>query len=84
MRGSQPRRTGFRPIGEGLIAVGTAGFLLLPGLYTGAELGFVDALFTATSAVCVTGLVVVDTATYFTAAGQVWVALLIQLGGLGG
>lgn len=67
----------------GLIAVGTAGFLLLPGLYTGAGLGFVDALFTATSAVCVTGLVVVDTATYFTAAGQAWVAFLIQLGGLG-
>ena len=67
----------------GLIAVGTAGLLLLPGLYTGPDLGFVDALFTATSAVCVTGLIVVDTATYFTPLGQAWIALLIQLGGLG-
>lgn len=67
----------------GLIAVGTAGLLLLPGLYAGPDLGFVDALFTATSAVCVTGLIVVDTATYFTPLGQAWIALLIQLGGLG-
>ena len=67
----------------GLVAVGTAGFLLLPGLYTGPGLGFVDALFTSASAVCVTGLVVVDTARYFTPAGQAWILLLIQLGGLG-
>lgn len=66
-----------------LIAFGTAGLLLLPGLYTGARLGFVDALFTATSAVCVTGLIVVDTATYFTPLGQAFLLLLIQLGGLG-
>ncbi len=67
----------------GLIALGTAGLLLLPGLYTGSDLGLVDALVTATSAVCVTGLIVVDTATYFTPWGQAWIALLIQLGGLG-
>lgn len=67
----------------GLIAVGTAGFLFLPGLYQGPGLGFVDALFTATSAVCVTGLIVVDTATYFTPLGQVWILFLIQAGGLG-
>lgn len=66
-----------------LIAIGTAGFLLIPGLYVGEELTFIDALFTATSAVCVTGLIVVDTATWFTTAGQVWILLLIQLGGLG-
>lgn len=66
-----------------LVAVGTVGFLVLPGLYTGDGLGLVDALFTATSAVCVTGLIVVDTATYFTPLGQAWIALLIQLGGLG-
>lgn len=59
------------------------GFKLLPGLYSGEELSWLDALFTATSAVCVTGLIVVDTATYFTAAGQAWILLLIQLGGLG-
>jgi trk system potassium uptake protein len=66
-----------------LILIGTAGLMLLPDLYTGEALGWVDALFTATSAVCVTGLIVVDTATYFTTAGQVWILLLIQLGGLG-
>jgi trk system potassium uptake protein TrkH len=66
-----------------LIAFGTAGLLLLPGLYTGPPLSFLDALFTATSAVCVTGLIVVDTATYFTTAGQGFLLLLIQLGGLG-
>ena len=57
--------------------------MTLPGLYTGASLGFLDALFTATSAVCVTGLIVVDTATYFTPLGQAFILLLIQLGGLG-
>lgn len=66
-----------------LIALGTAGLLALPGLYAGPKLGVVDALFTATSAVCVTGLIVVDTATYFTPFGQAWILLLIQLGGLG-
>jgi trk system potassium uptake protein TrkH len=66
-----------------LIVTGTLGFKFLPGLYTGAELSWLDALFTATSAVCVTGLIVVDTATYFTPAGQAWILLLIQLGGLG-
>jgi trk system potassium uptake protein len=66
-----------------LIILGTAGFLWLPGIYTGERLGFVDALFTATSAVCVTGLIVVDTATWFTPLGQAWVAALIQAGGLG-
>ena len=57
--------------------------MLLPGLYVGEPLSFTDALFTATSAVCVTGLIVVDTATYFTRAGQAYVLLLIQLGGIG-
>jgi trk system potassium uptake protein TrkH len=66
-----------------LIAAGTLGLELLPGLYTGERLGWLDALFTSTSAVCVTGLIVVDTATYFTPAGQAWILLLIQLGGLG-
>ena len=66
-----------------LVAVGTAGLLTLPGLYTGARLGPLDALFTMTSAVCVTGLIVVDTATFFTPWGQAWLLLFIQLGGLG-
>lgn len=44
---------------------------------------FLDALFTATSAVCVTGLVVVDTGTRYSIFGQVVIMLLIQMGGLG-
>ncbi len=50
---------------------------------TGKFTGFVDALFTATSAVCVTGLVVVDTATHWSIFGQIVILLLIQVGGLG-
>ncbi len=44
---------------------------------------FIDALFTATSATCVTGLVVVDTGTYWTTAGQIIILTMIQIGGLG-
>ena len=66
-----------------LVLLGMLGLKLLPGLYTGEELGWLDALFTAVSAVCVTGLIVVDTATYFTPAGQGFLLLLIQVGGLG-
>jgi potassium uptake TrkH family protein len=46
-------------------------------------ISLVDALFTSTSAVCVTGLIVVDTATAFTPFGQLVILLLIQIGGLG-
>lgn len=49
----------------------------------GHSIGFVDSIFTATSAVCVTGLVVVDTYTHWTVFGQVVILLLIQIGGLG-
>lgn len=66
-----------------LILAGTVGLMWLPGLYTGPGLSWLDALFTSTSAVCVTGLIVVDTATYFTPWGQAFILLLIQLGGLG-
>src|SRR5690606_3566194 len=66
-----------------LIVAGTLCLRLLPGLYTGPELGWTDAVFTSTSAVCVTGLIVVDTATYFTFRGQLLLLVLIQLGGLG-
>lgn len=66
-----------------LVAFGTLGLRWLPGLYAGAGLSWLDAFFTATSAVCVTGLIVVDTATYFTPLGQAFLLLLIQLGGLG-
>jgi len=66
-----------------LIVFGTVGLMVLPGLYVGEGISWLDALFTATSAVCVTGLIVVDTATYFTGAGQAFLLVLIQLGGLG-
>ena len=66
-----------------LIAFGTVGLKTLPGLYTGEPLTWLDALFTSVSAVCVTGLILVDTATYFTPVGQGFILLLIQLGGLG-
>lgn len=46
-------------------------------------ISFLDALFTSTSAVCVTGLIVVDTGSYFTEFGQVIILFLIQIGGLG-
>ncbi len=46
-------------------------------------LSWTDALFTATSASCVTGLIVVDTGTYFTRFGQIIILFLIQIGGLG-
>ena len=44
---------------------------------------FIDALFTSTSAVCVTGLIVFDTATHWTIFGQIVILLLIQIGGMG-
>jgi trk system potassium uptake protein len=68
-----------------LLAI-TAGTLMLKlpiSTKTGYYLPWVDALFTATSAVCVTGLVVVDTGSYFTTFGQCMILLLIQIGGLG-
>jgi trk system potassium uptake protein len=49
----------------------------------GQSVGFINALFTATSATCVTGLVVVDTGTHWTVFGKVVIISLIQIGGLG-
>ncbi len=66
-----------------LIAAGTAGFLVLPGLWIGERASFVDALFMATSAVCVTGLSVLDVSSRMTFLGQLWLLALIQLGGIG-
>jgi trk system potassium uptake protein TrkH len=57
--------------------------LLLPWSQTSGGVCFVDALFTSTSAVCVTGLVVVDTGTAYTLFGQTVIVVLIQIGGLG-
>ena len=67
----------------GAILVGTA-LLMLPIARLGpGGASFLEASFTATSAVCVTGLAVVDTATYWTPFGQVVILLLIQIGGFG-
>ncbi len=66
-----------------LVLLGTLGFRLFPGLCSDKTLGWLDALFMSTSAVCVTGLSVVDTSAFFTPLGQAFLLLLIQLGGLG-
>lgn len=50
---------------------------------TGEPLSYIDALFTSTSAVCVTGLIVLDTSKDFSLLGQIFILILIQLGGLG-
>ena len=66
-----------------IIAIGT-GLLMLPlASRTGESVGPISALFTATSATCVTGLVVGDTWTLFSGFGQVVILCLIELGGLG-
>ncbi len=67
----------------GLILGGVALLMTPYASKSGDSLRFIDALFTATSAVCVTGLVVVDTGTYFSVFGQSVILLLIQIGGLG-
>jgi potassium uptake TrkH family protein len=66
-----------------LILIGT-GLLMMPKMATSeGSMRFIDALFMATSASCVTGLAVVDPGTYFTFSGQVVLLVLVQLGGLG-
>jgi len=65
-------------------AIVAGGVLLtLPISASGTRIGFVDALFTATSAVCVTGLTVRDTAKEFSTFGHIVILTLTQLGGLG-
>lgn len=74
-----------------IIALGFAAVILLGSFLLslpcsvreGVELRYIDALYTATSAVCVTGLVVVDVGTAFTPLGQFFLAVLIHVGGLG-
>ncbi len=63
-----------------LILTGTV-LLKLPHMTVNHYISITDALFTSTSACCVTGLVVQDTATYFTLKGQIIILILIQLGG---
>ena len=64
-----------------IILIGS--FLLMLPRATHSGISFLDAIFTSTSAVCVTGLIVVDTATHFTRLGQTIILILIQVGGLG-
>lgn len=83
----QKKRTSpFQIIILGFLLVILAGsFLLMLPISTKQRIWtpFVDALFTSTSAVCVTGLVLHDTATYWSGFGQLIIILLIQIGGLG-
>ncbi len=66
-----------------IIVTGTL-LLMLPAATTQAgNMSFLNALFTATSATCVTGLIVVNTASAFTVFGQIVIMVLIQIGGLG-
>jgi len=64
-----------------IIFIGS-GLLMMPKAHTG-HLTWLDSMFTSISAVCVTGLVVVDTATAFTTLGRIIILCLIQIGGLG-
>ena len=66
-----------------LIAAGTILLLLPISSRQEGSTGLTDALFTATSASCVTGLVVADTYTHWTLFGQIVIICLIQIGGLG-
>ena len=71
-------------LGFALVILLGTGLLLLPvSVRDDVQVSFIDALFTSTSAVCVTGLIAIDVADHFTAFGQTIVAALIQIGGLG-
>lgn len=65
------------------IFIGSVLLILPCSVKDGVEFNYIDALYTSTSAVCVTGLIVVDTGTAFTPLGQFFLAALIQIGGLG-
>jgi len=65
-----------------LIILSGATLLMMP-VSTTSPIRFIDALFTSTSAVCVTGLTVVDTATRYTFMGKFIILILIQIGGIG-
>ena len=66
-----------------LIAIGTVILMLPPMAASGTWTDPITAFFTATSAVCVTGLVIVDTAGYWSPVGELAIMLLIQVGGFG-
>ncbi|MCK5832576.1 Trk family potassium uptake protein [bacterium] len=66
-----------------ILILGGAFLLLLPGATKGKSIKIIDAIFTSTSATCVTGLIVVPTGGFFTRFGQTIILVLIQFGGLG-
>ena len=71
-------------LGFGVLILFGALLLNLPiATKTGESIGFINSLFTSASAVCVTGLVVVNTAEYWSLFGQIVIIILIQMGGLG-
>ena len=83
---SKKKLTSFQIIIMGFSSVILLGTLLLMlpiSSKTGGFTSFADALFTSTSAVCVTGLIVFDTATYWSLFGQFVIMLLIEIGGMG-
>ena len=71
-------------LGFGLMILIGSGLLMLPcSIQPGQTIHYIDALYTSTSAVCVTGLVSIDPGTAFTPLGQFFLGMLIQVGGLG-
>ena len=66
-----------------VILIGSVLLILPCSVREGVELKYIDSLYTSTSAVCVTGLIAVDAGDTFTPIGQFFLALLIQIGGLG-
>ncbi len=71
-------------IGFALLILLGSGLLMLPiSIQPGQEIRYIDALYTSTSAVCVTGLIAIDPGTAFTPIGRFFLALLIHVGGLG-
>ncbi len=71
-------------IGFAAVILMGSGLLMLPiSIQPGQEIHYIDALYTSTSAVCVTGLIAVDPGTAFTPIGRFFLAMLIQVGGLG-
>ncbi len=66
-----------------VILIGSVLLILPCSINEGVNVRYIDALYTSTSAVCVTGLIAIDVGTAFTPLGQFFIAALIQIGGLG-
>lgn len=65
------------------ILIGSLLLMLPCSIQDGVNVRYIDALYTSTSAVCVTGLIAIDAGDTFTTLGQFFLAVLIQVGGLG-